>query len=261
METTYIKLVLSSCIILIIQNEHGHNAHGQKNQCSANGMKRLDEIVAKFVTIGNSGRKFPESKGQVLQKYCAEESKLLTDIEKYKNNCFRDLSKQAFGILIFSFKGAIKNFCSKKESKRLDELIVATPCINKYNTNVVGKCYETILDELLGAKNGPENKRIPYMCWYDGLAGKCEPKHIETTVWFFKLLFGDAINLLCTDYTEESDKCSKLGVTPKRLKSQRRTRSFALPVLSAVVSLKIEQPVSLKIEQPEIRNFVINRMN
>ncbi|CAG2179533.1 unnamed protein product [Oppiella nova] len=69
-------------------------------------------------------------------------------------------------------------------------------------------------------------------------AGKCEPKQIETSVWFFKLLFGDVINLLCTDYTEESDKCSKLGVTPKRLKSQRRTRSFALPVLSVLESFK-----------------------
>ncbi|CAG2172557.1 unnamed protein product [Oppiella nova] len=93
--------------------------------------------------------------------------------------------------------------------------------MNKYS-NVIGKCYDTIINELLGAKNAPENKRIPHMCCdylkylkccEDGLAGKCEPKHIETGIWFTRMVFGDAINLLCGDYTEESDKCSKLGLT------------------------------------------------
>ncbi|CAG2175465.1 unnamed protein product, partial [Oppiella nova] len=220
MAYSVMKLALCLCVILILQNELGHKVDGQRNQCNASGLKRLDELVAKFVTIGNSGRKFPESKGQALQKYCDQETKTLSEIEKYKNNCFQNLSKQVFGIYIYSFKGVIRNFCSKKESKRLDEIIACTPCMNKYS-NVIGKCYDTIINELLGAKNAPENKRIPHMCCCndylkylkcceDGLAGKCEPKHIETGIWFTKMVFGDAINLLCGDYTEESDKCSKL---------------------------------------------------
>ena len=64
------KLTLSFGLILVLQNKLGHNVLGQRSQCSFNDMKQFDELVAKFVTIGNSGRKFPESKGPDVEKYC-----------------------------------------------------------------------------------------------------------------------------------------------------------------------------------------------
>jgi len=37
--------------------------------CDKNVMKRIDELVAKLTTYGNSGRKFPE-KAEEVPKYC-----------------------------------------------------------------------------------------------------------------------------------------------------------------------------------------------
>lgn len=42
---------------------------GQKVVCTKNTLNRVDEYVFKLLTIGNSGRKFPENKEQLVS-YC-----------------------------------------------------------------------------------------------------------------------------------------------------------------------------------------------
>ena len=39
-------------------------------QCDANGLKRFDSTFAKLLTLGASGRSFPENKQEELKKYC-----------------------------------------------------------------------------------------------------------------------------------------------------------------------------------------------
>ena len=85
-------------------------------------------------------------------------------MEKYKTKCFKDLSKQVFGVLIYAVKNAIKQYC-KKDSQKLTELLEAVPCINK-NDPIVTKCYTNMIDGILGAKNAVDNKKIPHLCWY-----------------------------------------------------------------------------------------------
>ena len=55
------------CFVLIL-NFNVKNVHGQT--CNAAGQRKMDGMVAKLITIGNSGRKFPEDKGKELKTYC-----------------------------------------------------------------------------------------------------------------------------------------------------------------------------------------------
>jgi hypothetical protein len=50
---------------------------------------------------------------------------MIEEVERYKTKCMKNLPKQIIGVLLFSFKNAIKQFC-KKDSKRLTILIAST---------------------------------------------------------------------------------------------------------------------------------------
>ena len=40
------------------------------NDCNSAGLRKYDSNIAKLMTIGNSGRKFPENMGSEVKKYC-----------------------------------------------------------------------------------------------------------------------------------------------------------------------------------------------
>lgn len=64
MEKSFLKFSLIVVIINILVQE----SIGQ--QCTAGGERKMDATVAKLITIGNSGRKFPENKNEDLKTYC-----------------------------------------------------------------------------------------------------------------------------------------------------------------------------------------------
>jgi hypothetical protein len=41
-----------------------------QQQCTARSLKKVDATIAKLITIGSSGRKFPENKGNDHKVYC-----------------------------------------------------------------------------------------------------------------------------------------------------------------------------------------------
>jgi hypothetical protein len=41
-----------------------------QQECSDSAARKIDGVMAKLLTIGNSGRRFPESKGEDLKIYC-----------------------------------------------------------------------------------------------------------------------------------------------------------------------------------------------
>jgi len=48
----------------------------------------------------------------------------------------------------------------------------------------------------------------------------------------------EVLNLLCGDYTEESDKCNGIvNKTPKKQSTQKRPHSFLQPFVSILVSI------------------------
>lgn len=93
----------------------------------------------------------------------SESEALVKQLESYKAKCLKDLSKQVFGVLIYGVKNAIKQYC-KKESQKATDLLQAVPCVTK-NDPIITKCYTDMIDGILGAKNAPDNKKIPYLCW------------------------------------------------------------------------------------------------
>ncbi len=59
----FLLTIFTILITILVQTSN-------QQQCTARGLMKMDATIAKFVTIGNSGRKFPENKGKDLKVYC-----------------------------------------------------------------------------------------------------------------------------------------------------------------------------------------------
>lgn len=64
------SLLLFFGVILLIGHLSCAEAADSPYQCDENGLRRFDANVARLVTIGNSGRKFPENKDKELKVFC-----------------------------------------------------------------------------------------------------------------------------------------------------------------------------------------------
>ncbi len=63
---TYLKYYLVIFILLLVHVVLILSAE----LCAPGGLKKFDSNIAKLITIGNSGRRFPDSRGSELKKYC-----------------------------------------------------------------------------------------------------------------------------------------------------------------------------------------------
>jgi hypothetical protein len=59
----FLLTIITILVTILVQTSN-------QQQCTAGGFRKMDATVAKLVTIGNSGRKFPENKGNDLKVYC-----------------------------------------------------------------------------------------------------------------------------------------------------------------------------------------------
>ena len=59
----------------------------------------------------------------------------------------------------------------------------------------------------------------------------CDNKKIDNILKFTDSLTDNVLDLLCAGYDEGTDKCLRLGESPKKLSHQRRTKSFLFPVI------------------------------
>ena len=71
--------------------------------------------------------------------------------------------------------------------------------------------------------------------------GDCNDKRIDNILKFTNSMTDNVLDLLCGDYQEGTDKCLRLGESPKKLSHQRRTKSFLFPVIEMLKDFPIIQ--------------------
>ncbi|CAG2105647.1 unnamed protein product [Medioppia subpectinata] len=79
----------------------------------------------------------------------------------------------------------------------------------------------------------PESKNFEKLLRYESVE-RCSPETIEDLLTLVRGITGSTMDVFCGDYTESSDKCDKLEAPPKKLKSQRRTKSFVSPMVAVL---------------------------
>lgn len=244
-------IVLLSLSLILCDGVNAQSSDKTSSKaCDRNTRKRVDELLAKVTTYGNSGRKFPENNDQ-LPKYCNDSKALVENIEGLNKKCLEGLSKRVLTVSIFTVKSVIRQLC-RKSNKLLPEYFEAAKCINSAH-NPVGKCFTRSIDQLLGMQFADEKQKIPMACCEVPRLRSCmeesqkdidfcTEKNIEATNRFIDSIIGNSVNLLgCGEYLDSSDKCGKL-VVPKKKKSQKRPKSLIMAFLALIESFpEVEQ--------------------
>ena len=165
-------------------------------------------------------------------------------MESYKIKCLKNLPKQVTGVIVYSVRNTINQYC-KRDSKKLTELVGATKCANN-GKKELDYCYAKVIDNIQGtfkcdrkiARSShvlvyyvlvfkqytfliiiiilfqlPSSYFKFYRCIEDKLTKSkfCDAAKVKLFVNFFRDVSGNTIDLLCNDYVEGSDKCDKLG--------------------------------------------------
>ena len=88
----------------------------------------------------------------------------MNEANSFSKDCLDQFSKQFVSVLTYTFQSQVKFLCLKN-SKRLDELIDASSCVNNGN-NEMHKCNVKLIDAYLGIQNVVDHKmKIPLLCW------------------------------------------------------------------------------------------------
>ncbi|XP_054155299.1 uncharacterized protein LOC128953803 [Oppia nitens] len=190
--------------------------------CTKSSLDKLDNIFAKLVIIGDSDRKFPK-KIEDLPMFCNASLEMIKIVDQYNQRCNKQLNKQVMSLSVHTARTQMANVC--KSGKKQDQLMAAFPCATKSNKSV-NKCMTRLIDAMIGAQNLQNDKLKIYMII---IALSHAPPGAMTRQ--------KVLNLLCGDYEEDSDKCRTMK-TPKRLKSQKRTKSFFLPLTQLLDSFQ-----------------------
>ncbi|CAG2109084.1 unnamed protein product [Medioppia subpectinata] len=240
MKLAKILLLLIVCTLYVV--------NGQTNSTSkACKTVVLDTCLMNLLLIGDPKYVFPVSMPQ-MDTQCRTIRGYEKCIKDYSSKCLKAFPKQVTSVLAYGVAKTNKGYCSNK--KRKESFIMIGECANKMKSPM-DKCMFQYIDRLQGAENYRNVKmRLPMACCEYYKMKQCILGHIERegkplctdSVYneAERLIDGyafDVLQLICGDYTEDSDKCqNSVPKTPKKLSSQKRTKSLLLPLINILAA-------------------------
>lgn len=167
-------------------------------------------------------------------------------IDEYKNTCLGTRPKQIVSVINYSIKSLINTYCKHPNSKRTTDLLKSAPCANAAS-NDYNKCQSEYTERLLAtlaAKVDSKAKLAQMCCGYIRIHScvrqaaaaykdVCSETSIEANVRFNRGFFDNAVDVICGDYTEASDKCDKVKLITSRRK-HKVPKSFFNPLVKVL---------------------------
>jgi len=191
--------------------------------CNAKGEEELDKVVKELYLFGAVDRPYPRDQSE-MTKFCKTNSELAKYVKDYSEKCLPKQKKMVINLLVYSVVKTTNNMC--KSRRRTQEFIRLSQCGNSAK-NGTSKCWKTLIGSLNGIKSYKDAKlKIPLVCCnyfpfkhcatkeYEDV--KCNSKQIDALEGLLNSYALEVLNLLCGDYTEDSDKCDQIvHLTPK----------------------------------------------
>lgn len=103
---------------------------------------------------------------------------MIARLVSYKETCLHSTAGQIVGVIAYSMKSAMNNFCTQKGAKKKGSkltknlaskkglaLVDSGPCANNLTSKYLG-CNDHFTDQLMAVWNSTDSKvRLAQMCW------------------------------------------------------------------------------------------------
>ena len=238
------------CFVAISQVSAAQRTNN-KRKCTTEEKNEIDAVVARIMTYGREDRKFPLSATE-LKKYCKEQNRLLARLEDYKEQCLKAQSKQIVSVIVYSIKASITKYCKNPNAKHSKELIISAQCANSASHEYLN-CNNNYIDLLMAVEDSKDSKlQLAQMCCgyvevfkciREGAARHpkvCSEEKVEINSNYIRGYFDNAINVICGEYNEQSDKCDKFTLVRKGKggsKKHERPVSYFSPLVKVLANL------------------------
>lgn len=240
LQTMNSKLFLLLAILVHVQ---WSSAAPKTLVCNSKTEKETEEMVGRILTIGTK-RPFPENKAE-LKEYCKEQAILIDKVEQYKTQCLKGQSKNIVSVITYSIKSTTNGYCKNPNSKRATELVDSAKCANRAT---YGKCQHEFIDRIWSTESLKSQDKLAHTCCgYVDVAKciriqskgvpECTEKRIELNHQYIKRFFDAAVDVICGDYNESTDKCDKLRKPSKPKTGRTYPPSFYGPLVKVLSEL------------------------
>jgi len=171
--------------------------------------------------VGRNSRPYPTSEQQ-LDHYCRETTDLMSCVTDFTNVCRDGLHKSMSNVMISTVRVNQRNYCSAKRH----EILAMSTCGNAVRGHSTA-CMDNFLLNLGRANAAAKRHRVPHGCcaYYElkacimraarHVGGQvCNHRNLEHLERYINSMAGNTLNMMCGEYEEESDKCSRLPPLP-----------------------------------------------
>ncbi|KAH9522185.1 hypothetical protein DERF_005783 [Dermatophagoides farinae] len=207
-------------------------------ECDA---KKVDKCMLEMTIIGDSRLRFPTNQ-TMMNDRCRQMRHLEHCVKDYSKNCLAERASQTVSVLIYGITKTNKAFCSKK---RRPSYLRIGRCANSQP-----ELFATIMNRMTKAfhaiKSHPkETIRIPLACcnYYQfkdsimQLVEKICPNEYDDVETLLDGYANDVLNLICGDYTADSDKCDSIIMQTPEWKRPLTFKSFVIPLAQIIDSI------------------------
>jgi len=220
-------LLLSFSLSVVLGARKNSDNKNPSIKCDGETRKKANVCAEKLWFVGKGSRHYPENMQQ-LQKFCKQTTGLIKCVKDYTDVCGKGIQKQLANVMLYTVKMNQKSYCTKPSKK--DEVISLSSCGNaiREQSNV---CMENFLTGLGKANSVEAKHKVPQACCaFHELKScimksgrtkgspSCGDKELENLERYINAMAGNTLNLMCSEYDEESDKCTQLPPLPKDVK-------------------------------------------
>lgn len=202
--------------------------------------KKVETCFQELVMVIDPKFKAPKNVNEVNQ-LCQRHKENNKCVKDYAAKCLDKLAKQALSIAMFGISKTNKGYCSN--TKKKNAFMSLLQCAEK-DLRSFHKSFNQYTKDLLAIKEYEKDEKLhlPMACcaihrMADGIREsiKCSDADSREVDALLNGYLGDAINFVCGDYDQDSDKCDSVYKKIKPWKKELPWKVFIIPLVNVLV--------------------------
>ncbi|KAH9394153.1 hypothetical protein TYRP_021287 [Tyrophagus putrescentiae] len=240
---TYYMAMAFYFIITVLTTTNSRTSLAEAAKPAGCDTSSFEKCLDRLIMFGDESFVYPTNLKE-MNKRCREVKDLSGCTNKYVDSCLKGETKNSVKIIMYGVLKSARQFCST--AARKSSFFTFGACVNRHRAEQL-KAVRAINRQWHGIKLFPDAKmRLPMICctysvFKRGMLEPLEKRCTEKEVTNFERLIdsyaSEGLNLLCSDYTEDSDRCAPLLKKIPKWTKAIKTKVIFLTIVDVLDSL------------------------